>query len=58
MLGRIIVFQQLGHATLEIYDAVGIGVCLAEEVDDALGMGLAGVFALENGRKIFDSHGV
>lgn len=53
MLGRIIVFQKLGRATLEINDTVGIRLGLADEVNDALGMRLAGVFALEDGGVVF-----
>lgn len=58
MLGRIIVLQQLGHATLEINDAIRIRLGLADEVDYAFGMRLAGVFGLENSLKVLDGHGV
>lgn len=52
VLGRVIVFQKLGRATLEVNDTVGIRLGLADEVNDTLGMGFARVFALEDGRVV------
>jgi hypothetical protein len=56
-LGRVIILANLGHATLEVEDAIGIGHFLADELEDSLGMGIAGVFALEHGVKVFGDHG-
>lgn len=54
MLGRIAVFQQLGQASLEVNDTVGVWLGFAHLFDDAIGVGLAGVFALEDSLKIPD----
>lgn len=41
---------------LEVEDAIGIGDFAADEVDNAPGMGVGGVFALEDGFKVFGDH--
>ena len=56
-LGRVIVLEQLGHAALEIEHAVGVGVLLADQVDDAAGVRLARVLALEHGFEVLGDHG-
>lgn len=55
-LGRVIVLEKFGHAALEIENAVGLGVLLADLVDDATGVRLARVLALEHGFEIFGDH--
>lgn len=43
-------------ATLEIENAVGVGVLLADELDNAAGVRLARVFALEHSFEVFGNH--
>ena len=56
MLGAIIVLLHLGMAALEVDNAVLGSAGFAELLDDTLGMGLAGVFALEDVFKVFAHH--
>jgi hypothetical protein len=57
VLGGVIVLLELGHATLEVEEAIGVGDLFADELDDALGMLLGRVFALEDGLEVFGNHG-
>lgn len=55
-LGRVIVLEKLGHAALEIENAIGLGILLADLINDATGVRLARVLALEHGFEIFGNH--
>lgn len=55
-LGLVVVLEHLGHATLDIENARGIGNLGLDVVGDAEGMLLGGVLALEH-RIIVLSHG-
>lgn len=55
-LGRVVVLEELRVAALEIEHAAGLGVLFADEVDDAAGVRLARVLALEHGFKVFGNH--
>ncbi len=54
--GAVVVFLHLGVTGLEVDEAVGDGALVTERLDDALGVGLAGVLALEDGLEVF-GHG-
>lgn len=43
-------------AALEIENAAGLGLLFADEVDDAAGVRLARVLALEHGFKVLGNH--
>lgn len=52
----IIVLLHLGMAALEVDDAILSSTLFAEVLGDTLGMGLAGVSALEDVFKVFANH--
>lgn len=56
MFGRVIVFQELGMASLEVENTVGFDAGVAELLDRALSMLLSRVLALEDVLKIFGDH--
>jgi hypothetical protein len=56
MLGRVVVLEHLGQATLKVEHAIDIGGLLAEELDDTSGVRLGRVFVLEDSLKVLCYH--
>lgn len=55
-LRLVAILHHLGHLTLKVDNTIGNRDIFADKVDDALGMGFAWVFALEDSLVVFGDH--